>query len=199
MNPRVLLRAIRLDGKAIASQVGLAPMVGGLLVCAAAMLQEPAFFRLQQLDLAWPFVFGVADIIALICCVAAAPIESTTMALAVARATACLAVAFAAMLVLAAAACAFDFAVRAATPWRALPILAVRFVLCWLPIAVLSQVPVVRDRAPVLRFLILVAAYLVQSGVHPASLHVGFADPTQFLASLLAATGGLIALARPTS
>ncbi|MGE3173319.1 MAG: hypothetical protein AB7O97_11895 [Planctomycetota bacterium] len=199
MKPSVLLRAASLEGRAIARQLGLVPLTCGVIVILIALQQEPAIFRLQGVDLAWPAIYAAADFIVLLTCLASSPPARTTPAsigLRLARAGAALMLGLLAASALIVAGLGVDRIAGATTPWSALPGASLRLVLVWAPIALLGQSPLV-PAGTLTRFLTLLAAFLVQCGVHPASLHVGLPGIPGILAASLAMAGGLLALTEP--
>lgn len=174
--------------------LGIGPWMALGLAVAAAALQEPAFFRSQQLALTWPYVYCLADMWALASCVAATPVAGAQRG-AFARAVACGTAAAIGASALVALTLLLDALLGLETPWGQLPFAALRWGLVWIPIALLGQSQWVGARTAVARFVLLAAAMAVQLAIHPlTSMETDLGS--KLLASALAGVASLVTMAR---
>ena len=198
------MRSLVLSLRILGRTLGWVPVVGLLLWCAIASLQEPDFFRRQGLDLAWPAIYGGADIlclaIALAWCHSGSeerfrPFATTRSWLIHAGAVlvACLVAHTVAM----SAAILIDMATLSTTPWPALPRLFLRTLCVWLPLSLLVSALAGCSR-PVARLVITGCAFAIMATIHPVSLLYEPATLAKLSGSALAILAtGLIALDRP--
>ncbi len=187
-------RNLRLETLALVRLLGLGPWLALGLAAAAAALQEPAFFRSQQLALTWPFIYCLADIWALASCVAATPVAGPRRG-ALARAVACSTTAAMGATALVALTLLLDALLGLETPWGQLPFAALRWGLIWIPIALLGQSQWGGARTVVPRFALLATALAVQLAIHPlTSMEVGLGS--KLLASALAGVASLVTMSR---
>lgn len=187
-------RNLRLETLALVRLLGLGPWLALGLAAAATALQEPAFFRYQQLTLTWPFIYCLADMWALASCVAAAPVVGPRRG-AFARAVACGTAAAMGACALVALTLLLDALLGLETPWAQLPFAALRWGLVWIPIALLGQAPWIGARTAVPRFVLLATALAVQLAIHPlTSMEAGLGS--KLLASALAGIASLVTMTR---
>lgn len=163
----------------------LAVLIGGV------WLQEPAFFRQDRLDLAWPFVFAAADVLSgsIVVLVAVSPRGLIRQRLA--RSLAALVFGITGLLLFVVGGVSFDLMRHAPTPWAQLPALATRHILLWLPIVVLAQSPVLA-RAILSRGVVVALAFAVLTWSLPLSLSFTVVD--KFLPSALALGGAFVTI-----
>ncbi len=169
-------------------------MLVAVVLCTAASMQEPPFFRLGGLDLAWPFIYAVADLWMLLCCLVPPAIEPWSFRTRLARAAGCGLTGAGGLVVVTAIGLLLDCAQALDTPWGMIAPFAARSLRFWIPLLLLAQAPALATSTQ-RRFLVLGIAFLVQSAVHPASLPSS-TTVGQLLASALAVIGGFATMAK---
>jgi hypothetical protein len=193
------MRTSQLSLKIILRSLGPLPWVGLTVWCVAALLQEPAFFRTQGLDLAWPAIFGGADVF----CLAAVLVWvhsisrirsyriSSSWVIRTWQVLAVLSVCLVAQAAAVMAGLAVDHLTGFPSPWPDLPSLLLRSLLVWMPLCTLA-VSIAPLPKPWLATLTVVGAFLMMASVLPVSLAYASASVDKFVASLLATMGSAL-------
>jgi hypothetical protein len=170
MPATAFLRLVRLEAAAATMRAGWLPWIVGGGFTLAALLQEPTFFRAQGLELAWPAIAAILDLIALVSfyqLLISTHANRTPSAATVLGNWLSGALVALAMLALASVydATGLSQASDFAAPW-----LLARFAAVWLPIHAFVAADPVRNWPMLARFLAAAVGYLVQASVLPASL-----------------------------
>lgn len=192
-------RLALLEAKAHVLGLGPVPWLATSALVAAAFVQEPSIFRQQDLALAWPFTLTIADILSLILISQALPDALDGSMARRGRFVGLFLLALAAPVPLVLQGIAMDAVLGGIPPWHLILTSPVRAAMFWLPLCLLSQARWLQRPSILWRILWLSAAFLVQSAVLPASLPARTASLSTWMAALVAAAAGLVALAMERS
>src|SRR5262245_25275031 len=115
MMPR-LARTAWLDAITLVRALGVGVPIAGLMLCSWAIVQEPQFFRRQDQQTAWTFIYAMADIWAFLCCLACPSPQLGGLTLRLARALGCAAAALGGACLLTGIGIGADAVMRMETP-----------------------------------------------------------------------------------
>lgn len=192
-------RLALLEAKALVLGLGPVPWLATSALVGAAFVQEPSIFRQQDLALAWPFTLTAADVLSLLLICQQLPEVSMGVGAWRGRFLGTLLIALAAPVPLVLQGIAMDAVLGGVPPWHLILVSPLRATMFWLPLCLLAQARWLRSPSVLWRILWLTAAFLVQSAVLPASLPARSASISTWMAALVAAAAGLVALAMERS
>lgn len=165
-----LLRLAWLEAKACALRMGPLPPILAALFVWGARIQEPSIFREEGLELAWPSISAVSDVLFLVIIWQYLTLPNPARLRLLPSCLGLWVVGSLATLLAALPVAISDATRPHFLEVRHLQLLALRLALLWLPICGVSCVAWLQRRSVALRFLVPSAAYLMQASVLPASL-----------------------------